>query len=347
MIFWRRIASPSNTFEKDSFSYRPENARFFLPRAARQMPAEVSHVVEGGEEQAAARLPLVYFVILNYHGADLTIDCARSALATGYPNFKVLVVENGSRDDSVEVLRKAFHNTPVELLEVEENCGYAGGNNRGIERALAAGADYILLLNNDTIVNRGCLTPLVEAMERDVGLGIAGCPIIDLGPDPLASSRLRVNLITGGAAVWSGGEVDFISGAALLISADTARRVGVFDPRFFIGYEDTDLSFRARRAGYKVCVVPGPGVQHLGHRTINRFWPALRFYFIRNRAWFIRRHGTMKQRFAFNLYSFSYFYPRIILGRLIRRQFHVLPEILRAIWKGHCAYPGPYVRSPQ
>jgi hypothetical protein len=283
----------------------------------------------------------------------MTLNCVDSVLKIDYPNFRVIVVDNASTDDSVIRFKEAFTDPRVELLVNDKNEGYAGGNNRGIEKALSAGADYLFILNNDTIVNPGCLTPLVEAMERDAILGIAGCPLLRSGPRPSINRGMRFNLFTGvdaelrdGAQTSEPHEVDFIMGAAMLVRVGAIKRTGMFDERFYLFDEDTDFCFRARQAGYKISFVPSAGVQHLAGQTTVHFRPVGLFCSTRNRAWFVRRHGSMKHRIVFNLYSFGYWYPRRILGRVLRGEFNLLAAVLRGIWQGHFAYPGPYRRNP-
>ncbi len=291
--------------------------------------------------------PLVYIVIVNYNGAQLTLDCVDSVLNIGYPNFRVIVVDNASTDDSMVHFKAAFTDPRVELLSNDKNEGYAGGNNRGIERALAAGAAYVFVLNNDTVAQRACLQPLVEAMERDEAIGIAGCPIFNIGPDPSANFGQHVSLYTGKTELWSNGErpretteVGYICGAAMVLRAATIRRIGMFDPHFFLLCEDADICLRARKAGYKTCLVPGVGVRHLMSHTVNRHRAVHTTCGIRNRAWLIRRHGNLGQRLFFNLFSFSYLYPKVLLGRLVRGELELLKPVLTGIREGHWGYPG-------
>jgi GT2 family glycosyltransferase len=298
--------------------------------------------------------PSVHIVILNYNGAHLTLDCVESVLKMDYPNFRVLVVDNGSTDGSVVKLKENLIDPRVQLLANETNEGYAEGNNRGIEKALAAGADYVFILNNDTIVEPGSLAALVEAMERDPKVGIAGCPLFGPGTPARTVYGWRANLYIGDCAQWFDGpekprfgEVDCILGAAMLVRAETLRNIGSFDSRFFLHFEDFEFCLRAGRAAYKVSIVPGPGILHLAGRTTRRVKPMALFYSTRNRVWLARRHGSLRQQLVFTLYAFFYLHPRRILGRIMRGQFDLLAPVLRGIWHGHFAYPGPYSQSPE
>jgi hypothetical protein len=299
--------------------------------------------------------PLVYVIILNYNGAQITLDCVRSVPNLDYPNFRVLVVDNASKDDSGVVLAegiRAIDDSRIELLLNERNEGYAGGNNRGIDKALAAGAEYILALNNDIIAVPGSLAPLVDAMERDRTIGVCGCPIVNFGYESDPNLGQGISLYTGITSHWPHGrdtcqavDVDYICGAAIMFRAEMLRQIGMFDARFFLLCEDSDICFRARKSGYRVCFVPGPGVRHHMSQTMSRHRPLTTFVATRNKVWFIRRHGTLAHRFVFNLLSFFYFYPKAILGRIFRRQFDLLQPLLRGIWEGHWKYPGSYART--
>jgi hypothetical protein len=293
------------------------------------------------------KAPLVCIVILNYNGAQITLDCVGSVLKILYPNFKVVVVDNGSTDDSVARFKEALADPRIELLVNPTNEGYAGGNNRGIERALEAGAEYVFVLNNDVLAEPGCLAPLVQAMEQDKRIGVAGCPLIDIGYESSPNLGQGISLFSGKTWHWPHQQpphiptdVDFICGAAVMLRSETLRRIGAFDAGFFLLCEDADLCFRARRAGYRVCFVPGPGVRHIMSATTKRVRPRMAFYSARNRVWLIRRHGSLGQRIVFYLLVFCYEYPKSILGGIIRRQFHLLGPTLKGIWEGHWSRPG-------
>lgn len=290
--------------------------------------------------------PLVYVVVLNYNGADLTLNCVDSVLKIDYPNFRVVVVDNASADDSLARFKAALTDPRIEILANVANEGYAGGNNRGIEKALAAGADYIFILNNDTAADPGCLHSLVGAMERDGRIAIAGCPLTSerLG-EPLRVDY-RISLYTGRVGHWSDGgapnritDVDYVCGAAMLLRASALVQTGAFDPAFFLLSEDTDLCFRTRKAGYRVCYVPGPGARHMHSHTLNRYRPTQVYCATRNVAWLVRRHATPLQRALFTAICFGYVYPKAVLGRFARGEADLLLPLLRGIRDGHLSSP--------
>jgi len=295
-------------------------------------------------------------VVLNYNGAQITLDCVNSVLRIDYPIFRVLVVDNGSTDNSAAKLQEGLTNPRVEILMNPANEGYAGGNNRGIERALASGADYVWVLNNDTIAEPGCLAPVVTAMEADPRIGIATCRILEpvapvLEPGDLCmrvlnlfvAKRKRLSPYPKPSEI---SEVEFLKGMSLLLRVEALRRIGMFDSRFFLSWEDTDISFRTRAAGYKLCVVPGPGVAHAKSTTVKRYPALALFYRTRNRVWIVRRYGKRLHWAIFSLVSFGYLYPRLIVGRIVQRQFNLLLPLLRGIRDGHFRYPGSAQGGP-
>ena len=109
-------------------------------------------------------LPLIYIIILNWNGLQDTLECLGSILKMDYPNFRVVVVDNNSTDNSVDIIRKAH--PQVSLIENKENLGYTGGNNTAMRYAMQHSADYVWLLNNDTTVEADTLSKLVFAAEE-------------------------------------------------------------------------------------------------------------------------------------------------------------------------------------
>jgi len=293
--------------------------------------------------ETGTKVPLVCIVVLNYNGPDLTLDCINSVLNIEYPNFRVIVVDNASTDVSVARFNETFSDPRIELLVNGRNEGYAGGNNRGIERALLRDADYIFILNNDTIVEPGCLKPLVLAMERDCKIGICGGPLIS---ETFPTCGQFVNLYTATArpgnkiirnGITGAVEVDYLLGAALMVRSCLVAQIGGFDESFFLLYEDMDLCFRARKTGLKVCFIPGPGITHINHASIGRSRANQLYFYARNRAWFMRRHGTFLHRVSFTVFSVCTHYPRLLLGRVMRRDLASFKAVMRGIWEGHTA----------
>jgi GT2 family glycosyltransferase len=196
---------------------------------------------------------------LNWNGKDDTAECIDSLGSIAYPDHELLLVDNGSTDGSVEYLTGRFPG--LKVLETGANLGYAGGNNRGIKAALEQGADYVLLLNNDTIVSPDFLDGLVKVAEGDERIGMVG-PKICFYSDPrkIWSAGGNINMFTGdvgnvGEGLPQGAlsgvrTVDYVSGCALMIKAEVLKKTGLMDEDYFLYYEEADLNVMAHRHGY-------------------------------------------------------------------------------------------------
>ncbi|HXE75800.1 MAG TPA: glycosyltransferase family 2 protein [Candidatus Xenobia bacterium] len=302
------------------------------------------------------RSPRVAVIVLNWNNWPVTVECLESLRRLTYPNCKVLVVDNGSTDDSEKVLRERF--TEIELIQTRANLGYAGGNNAGLRRALELGADYLCLLNNDVVVEPDFLEPLVAAMEADPQLGIAGglqCSYEDRRR--IENSGVYFNFYTGRVRNANGGEmdegqcrqakaVDYICGACLLARAQVARAIGLLDERFFIVAEDADWCLRAQRAGWSVSYIPGSRVYHrIAATRVSQ--PRMTWYYtLRNLIWLVRRHASWPQFLVFLILYFSYSFPKLLLGRLVKGQSHLLRDALRGVRDGFFLRLEPSAAEP-
>lgn len=216
--------------------------------------------------------PKVSIIILNWNGKEDTVECIESLKQITYPNYEILLLDNGSKDGSVECFRERY--PEIEIIENGENLGFARGNNVGIRRAMDEGVDYVLLLNNDTIVDRNFLIELIKVSESNEKVGI-------VGPKIYYYDFPKKIWFAGGKTNWLRGEVNHIgqgendsdkynkimpvnqvTGCAMLIKSTTIKSIGMLDSHFFLNYEDTDFCFRANRQGYKILFVPSAHVWH-------------------------------------------------------------------------------------
>ncbi|MBI4033340.1 MAG: glycosyltransferase family 2 protein, partial [Candidatus Blackburnbacteria bacterium] len=223
----------------------------------------------------------VSVVVLNWNGKEDTIECLESLKKLRIKNFKcqTVVVDNGSSDNSVREIRERYKD--VVVLENKKNLGFAGGNNVGIKFALKKGADFVLILNNDTIVDRDLVGGLLKSAKRHRKGGIIS-PKIYFAPKfefhkERYSERVRGRVLwyAGGTFDWENvlgsnrgvdevdrgqydktQETDFATGACMLIKSEVLEKVGLFDERYFMYLEDVDLCQRAREAGWKIMYVP-------------------------------------------------------------------------------------------
>jgi hypothetical protein len=214
--------------------------------------------------------PLVYVIILAWNQREDTQVCLGAVLQSTYPNFRALVVDNGSSDGTASAVRALF--PQVEVVAEPFNRGFAAGANIGLNYAWRRGADYGLLLNNDAVVDSKMLAELMELRGPDVAL---------LSPVVYHASRPEIIQASGGRrSRWTLEQIDdlcgwrapdswpaaverdFLPGTAVLCSKAALAAIGGFDERFFMYYEDNDLSLRARRAGYRLLLVTGARVWH-------------------------------------------------------------------------------------
>lgn len=292
---------------------------------------------------AARPMPRVAVVVLNLCQEELTRPCLESLLSAGYPELEVVLVDNGSPDGSGERLRRAFPD--VSYVQTGENLGFTGGNNRGFRRALASGADYVLALNNDTVVEPGAVGRLVRTAEEGERVG-GVCPTITyhVDPDRIWYGGGAFSRHKGLGVHWDQGrpaalhddleprEVTFLTGCALLLPAPVLDECGGFAPEFFIYAEDAELSLRLRRAGYRLIHEPRARIQH--KKPLDESMPspfAIR-HRDRNRRRIMRRHFGVPARLGF----WAWFWPtRVvrILQYLIRGDLGRARAILRGAFE--------------
>lgn len=213
------------------------------------------------------KFPKIFIIVLNYNGKDVIKNCLTSVFKIDYPDFEVVVVDNNSTDESFELAKAGF--SKASFIKNEENLGYAAGNNMGIRFALERMADYVLLLNNDTEVEKDFLARLVNVAEKDKKIGIASPVIFNGYNRQIWFSGGRINWLKmkstheRKAAAMDSYETEFATGCAMLVRAAVFEEIGLLDEDFFLYWEDADFSWRARRAGFKNVVVSGSWVYHL------------------------------------------------------------------------------------
>ena len=242
--------------------------------------------------------PSVLILLLTFNGEQDTLACLRSLDKLEYPNFEILIVDNGSESDSVQAIREAFPSTPIILNET--NLGFTGGNNVGLQHALQRGDDYTLLLNNDTEVAPDFLTKLVEAAESDPAVAILGPTIYYYAePNRIWSAGGRIDWTIGKAEMIgideidldqyraTCREVDFVTGCALMVRMSILESVGMLDPRFFLYYEEVEWCARTLAAGYKICHIPMSKVWHKISAERRAASPLVHYYMTRNRLLFL------------------------------------------------------------
>lgn len=241
----------------------------------------------------------VAIIILIWNGKEDTLECLRSLQADTYPEKEIIVVDNGSTDDSVEAIRTQFPS--VTILQNGTNLGFTGGNNIGIRYALENSADYIFLLNNDTSLEPDALRHLVEVAQSNPSYGLL-TPVIHYfdAPQEIWFADSRVDLRRGTAVHGPSRRptreeepfsIPWATGCAMLVRADVIRRLSGFDDRYYYTWEDVDLSLRVRASGSDIVSVPRARIYHKVGRAGRVFSSKRHYYAVRNSLLLVSKHA--------------------------------------------------------
>ena len=274
--------------------------------------------------------PKVFIIILNWNNLQDTVECLESVKKLNYQNFEIILVDSCSTDGSVRVLEEEY--PEVILLKNERNLGYAVGNNRGIEKAMGLGCEYIFLLNNDTTIDRDCLKELVKTAVSDSHIGIVG-PKIYLYQNPSIVWYAGGEILFRDAISVTRGlfkmdrpsyntmrGVTFITGCAMLVKKEAIEEVGLFDPHFVSYLEDTDLCWRMKKKGFKLVYVPDAKIYHKVSQSFGTtaYNEKTMYLMGRNAVLFVKRYGNFTQWLKFITFfwlSIIYAFPRETMKR--------------------------------
>lgn len=273
----------------------------------------------------------IFIVILNWNGKDDTTQCLESIGKLQISNYKlqIIVVDNASTDGSIEAIRKSITSitdtTGItgELIRNKENLGFAGGNNVGIKCALENGADFVLVLNNDTLVDKNLLVYLIKAAKKHKNAGIFSpkiyfAPGFEFHKDRYSKKDLgRVIWYGGGVIDWENvlgsnkgvdevdtgqynavEDTDFATGACMFIKREVLEKAGLFDEKYFMYLEDADLSQKARRHGWRVLFVPDATLWHKVAQSSGIGSNLNDYFTTRNRLLFGMRYAPLRAKFA-------------------------------------------------
>lgn len=267
--------------------------------------------------------PLVYVITINYNSAQHTVEMVNNLVESDYDNLKVIVVDNCSEQNDLDKLKEITDRATI--IRSETNTGFAGGNNLGIKLAMDEDADYVLLLNNDTAVEKNAISILVNELEES-NVSVA-CPkilnyydrrIINYAGGDIVSYKGAVR-IDGIGQVDKGifnkeRNVTFAHGCCMLIGMDTIRKVGYMTEDYFLYFEDTDYSARLIRQGEKIIYCPNAVIYHKESVSTNKFSDNYQFYFCRNRMLFVKRNISLPVKYIAYLYSLMYMIKHLAKG---------------------------------
>lgn len=310
----------------------------------------------------------ISIIIINWNGWKDTLECLESLYQIDYPNYNVILVDNNSKDYSVEKIEEycqgkievnspffvhSTKNKPIKIFKYNENelndglrikknekeiysmqsnkkliliensvnLGFSGGNNIGLKYALKnLKSDYILLLNNDTVVDTDFLTEMLEVANSNNQIGF-------LGPKTYYYTDKNIICFAGGLLNMSKGKphaigvnevdnhqynkirnVDYVEGSCLLVKKEVLDKIGLFDTKYFAYWEETDLCKRGSKVGYHAVYVPRAKIWHKVSASFNS--PLKLYYYTRNKIWFMKKNATRKEYLSFILYFFGYLFWR-------------------------------------
>jgi len=281
-------------------------------------------------------------VIVNWNGRLYLEDCLKSLLASDYPHYEILLVDNDSTDDSVAFVQSTF--PQVKIHRTHRNRGFAAGSNAGIHRSKG---ELTVLLNPDVIVRPDWLHNLAEGMFADETVGIGGGKAYF--PDGrtlqhaggFIQAPLAIGKQYGRGEIDRGQydrqrEVDYVMGAALGIKRSVLDQIGLLDEGYFLYYEETDLCFRARRAGYRVLYIPDAVLIHVEGATSSQGDYA-QFHVSHTGRWrFVLKHYSVSQILNQLPGEYAYLAPGLCdderrgLSTAYETTLRTLPEILAA-----------------
>lgn len=264
----------------------------------------------------------VYVIIVNWNGWKDTIVCLESLanVNTNRASLEIVVVDNGSTNESVSQIRRKF--PKITLLPMEKNLGFTGGNNVGINYAVDHGANFVWLLNNDTFVDTNVLS-FISAFD-DPTVGICGSKIYfapgrEFHHDRYTKrERGKVLWYAGGLIDWDNmyashrgvdeidhGQYDkreetpFVTGCSMIMRRDVMKKIGLLDDRYYLYLEDLDYCLRAKQRGFKLLYVPTSALWHVNAGSSDRPGnPLHEYYMTRNRLLLGFRYAPIRTKFA-------------------------------------------------
>jgi GT2 family glycosyltransferase len=280
--------------------------------------------------------------VLNHERPDQTLLCLRSLKSNAYGNLEVIVLDTGHATIGIDEIREACPGAEVVMLE--RNLGYAGGNNVGLELALRRRAAWVLLLNDDVVLDPDCVSRLTESGQSDERIGMVGPTVYNhaepqiiqsaggrLGPDWSAWLVAADELDVG--QYEHPRDVAWLSGCALMVRGELCEQIGVLDERFFLYWEDVEWCLRASRSGWRVVHVPTARVWHKGGQAgadEAASPPAAAYYTTRNHLL-----GIQKQRAPMRVwYANARRLAATLLSWSVRPKWRSRREARTAMWHG-------------
>jgi GT2 family glycosyltransferase len=277
----------------------------------------------------------IWVVTVNWNQPKLTYECIHSLRENNFREFSLVIVDNGSTDNSLEYLNMIAEK---ELIATSENLGFAGGFNIGLKYAMSKGADYIFMVNNDAISQPKMLDNLIDTAEQ-LEAGIAAPAIYYLdSPDQIWSTGGKIIALLSAPIDGHSRKIplpkepvrrDFLTGCALLIHNSVFEKIGFFDEGFFLYYEDLDFFMRAKKAGISVWLVPDAKLLHHVSASIVENKSEIFYYWMGYSSWrYFSKHLKLWQWFFVIPWRLTHLF-KMILKLLFSGRFVLINTFLK------------------
>jgi GT2 family glycosyltransferase len=258
--------------------------------------------------------PKISCIVLSYNGIELTLQCLSSLLEQDYTPLEIIVVDNASQDETVSTIQTQF--PEIHLIASKTNLGYTAGNNLGIKAALENGADFVFLVNNDTLLEPDCVTKLMDVFNNKPNVGIAGPMVYTFDAGEIISSAggaidwIKADSINIGAGEedknqYPERDVDFINGCGLAVRKQVIQQIGGLDEAYFMYWEETDWCTRAKQAGWEVLFAPTALMRHKAPIDPGVLSPVTIYYMTRNRLRFFALHTPWPRKILTLAYALN------------------------------------------
>lgn len=251
-----------------------------------------------GEKNDGSQSALVATILVNWRQPQRTLEAVHAVVSQTQSSF-IIVVDNGSNDDSVGYLQNHLP-SGVKLIAREVNGGFGTGVNEGLREAYSFGVKYAWLLNNDAIPEPDCLEKLVSVAENDSKVGVVGARIIDPSgsvPDhagTVMNGRYLNCTYSTSSEEMNSARFAWVTGACMLLNVNRLREIGEFDPGFFMYWEDADLCYRLKNAGYRIGVANEAVIIHQAGTSSNEIQLRRYEWHIHSQSFWVEKHFRPK-----------------------------------------------------
>tara|TARA_Y200000002_G_scaffold355301_1_gene336152 strand:+ start:62 stop:964 length:903 start_codon:yes stop_codon:yes gene_type:complete len=270
--------------------------------------------------------PKIAIIIVNWKKYDLTLKCIESILNSSFKNFKIILIDNEYQKSMSDQLKKS---KKIHLIRNEKNEGFARANNQGIKYSIKNGFDYMLLLNNDTLIKNDLMDSLIK-QSNTLNQKIIQPLILNYDGTKIWNAGGTINYFLGTFQTLKKGErfknfksnrnyTDWFTGCCVLIKSEIFNDIGFFDDRFFAYYEDIDFSIRLKKRGYSIAMMNDSYLQHFesassksSNQNEGNLLPYVHYLNIRNHILLLKKHSK-----SFNIIGVLFYQQIKILSYLI------------------------------